>query len=1624
MSSAIAQNGIDIAPSELLPKELKDFRGYHAGKTFLVCGCGSSLSQVVTPERFITIGVNDVGRLFDPDYLVVLNPRNQFQGDRFRFVAESRARAVFTQLDLGISHPHIVRIRLGKFGGVDFSDPAALPFTRNSPYVALCLAVHMGAQKIGLIGVDFTDDHFFAKTGQHPLMRELPQIDAEYKRLHAACVSQGVEIFNLSAASRLTAFPKLSFADFADTEKAQESLQIVSYATTPVAGVPAILARCINGATPHHARTVWATNTYGNGVTFEGDVEWHRKPSEAHELLSSADIIVVHNGKVDPAHRSLVDGKPVITMAHNYIWNVDTGFVDRGYPGVVVGQYQATLPEFKGWQAVPNPVPLWEEDYKPGPKNLPITICFTPSGKHERYPAGHRLYWHSKGYDTTVRVLQDLARRYPLRLEIIGHRQVSHNESLAMKRRAHIVIDECVTGSYHRNSLEGLACGCVVVNALGQLPAAAEMFQYCAGGPAEVPFVYAELHELENVLARLVENGHEELVKQGTGNRSWMEKHWDFRTQWQCFWEPAVESALKLRAGPKRPMIAVHQASSTNRPGIRPEIVMDKVPKGVSVVVPHGGQERLPHLAQGLANLRQCDGVSEIVVVEMDYRPVAEDVSRSLADKYVFLRKNDAFEKSRCLNVGMAVAECDFVLWKDNDLLVPADFVSGAAAEMHARKLDYLIPYVTVNYLSEQDSRKVIEQAANPSDFAVVKSLRGGSQVHGGAGLVRKSFVLEYGGFPDQFRGWGGEDSAFWHKATLFGCAGVTQRQNQHLYHLYHVNSGGYGGSQHRDTNPHYSKNLATLTEMWSIRDRRTFLNRFPPTPLLSINWSSKKVIFVQSSPTSQAPPPDEIGRELTNLTRVEIEQSVACAQGGDAIVIFGLPLAASFLSDPNIKKLRQKIIAVDTGAGIEDSSTPSLRWVVKPRGEASNQLQNIVLGLLQPLSIILGDPVSSNASSISAAEQAPKNSIPADRQPRTGVILLTGLYEDPDPNRRNELFECLKRNIENTCLEEIHLFAEDSVHFDRIQSPKIHVIAHGRRVTYHDLFSYANNRLPGRRVIIANADIFFDDSLTRLTPYDLSGRLLCLSRWDVQTDGSSSFFRQPASQDAWIFDTPIREFTCDFHLGVPGCDNRLAWEAERAGLALSNPARSLRANHLHLSGVRRYSQHQRLAGPMRSVPADFLAAPRPGPNLPCASVAFSEAMGYTVAHLCPFASSHNNDSRPFASIPEPLAGLKFTQVVACSASPIEVEFLTPRKLYVLVGTDWEGYWPATTWLIDKGFKENLPPAETRRGTAFEVWSLTGEAGDRFVLPTQVMLAARDLVKDDGQSRRKRVAPPPTRHLLIAPRHKTGLWSMFFQVIGLIRYAERHGLEPVVYFNEATCWWSREGYNGSRNAWEYFFEPVGKVSASELLAAKSLSLEHASLSQLQAALPDDVVMSDYILDHVDHYDHTEVQRQEYASIVQRCIRVKSQVLAKLNPALITAMNGGCTAVHYRGTDKFRESARQAVNEYDDAIQNRVAASHKLFVATDAAPFLERMIGTYGERVLYTQAARSHDQTALHFGPYRGPRQAEECLLDVLLMAKCQHLVHGNSSVTNGVLVFNPTMTHDALHARRESEKPA
>ncbi len=227
-----------------LAETLADFAGRHRGATILVCGCGPSLKDLPVRPGCISIGVNDVGRHFDPDYLVVVNPPAQFRPDRRQAITDSRARAVFTQYrDWRPQHALRVPIALGAYGGADFTNQNVLHYTRNSPYVALCLAIHLGAARIGLIGVDFTDDHFFGATGVHPLAGSLNQINAEYARLRDACTARGVELVNLSPVSRLTSLLRASLMAFLQAEPAAPrpppALHIVPDSAASVVRTPA-----------------------------------------------------------------------------------------------------------------------------------------------------------------------------------------------------------------------------------------------------------------------------------------------------------------------------------------------------------------------------------------------------------------------------------------------------------------------------------------------------------------------------------------------------------------------------------------------------------------------------------------------------------------------------------------------------------------------------------------------------------------------------------------------------------------------------------------------------------------------------------------------------------------------------------------------------------------------------------------------------------------------------------------------------------------------------------------------------------------------------------------------------------------------------------------------------------------------------------------------------------------------------------------------------------------------------------------------------------------------------------------------------------------------------------------
>lgn len=183
------------------------YKDAHPNEAILVLGLGESVN-LLSGLTMLSIGVNDLGRRFTPTYLVNVNVRAGYKGDRFQFIENTGARAIFTHMPAEQGKPKcpVVVFELAKTGIAIDGD--SIPYFRDSPFVAVSIAAYMGATKIGLLGVDFTHNHFWQKDGPHRLEKEFPRINDAYGKLHDHLKTRGVDLVNLSSISKLTSIPK------------------------------------------------------------------------------------------------------------------------------------------------------------------------------------------------------------------------------------------------------------------------------------------------------------------------------------------------------------------------------------------------------------------------------------------------------------------------------------------------------------------------------------------------------------------------------------------------------------------------------------------------------------------------------------------------------------------------------------------------------------------------------------------------------------------------------------------------------------------------------------------------------------------------------------------------------------------------------------------------------------------------------------------------------------------------------------------------------------------------------------------------------------------------------------------------------------------------------------------------------------------------------------------------------------------------------------------------------------------------------------------------------------------------------------------------------------------------
>ncbi len=210
--------------------------------------------------------------------------------------------------------------------------------------------------------------------------------------------------------------------------------------------------------------------------------------------------------------------------------------------------------------------------------------------------------------------------------------------------------------------------------------------------------------------------------------------------------------------------------------------------------------------------------------------------------------------------------------------------------------------------------------------------------------------------------------------------------------------------------------------------------------------------------------------------------------------------------------------------------------------------------------------------------------------QQRPTFNLIISLYNETNSQRRQEYIQCLKNNLRNPLISTIFILYDNSKDnpkvpaqnalFNYLIKKPVRISITSGKPTFEQCRQIAHTYFPQSNVIIANADIYFNETLQHLATYDITNKFLALTRWNAQEDGSLIIENVCGipfefGQDAWIFRTSLTPFKeTNIQLGTWACDDIIAFWALESGLKVLNPSLTIQACHLHRSDVRTWQPY------------------------------------------------------------------------------------------------------------------------------------------------------------------------------------------------------------------------------------------------------------------------------------------------------------------------------------------------------------------------------------------------------------------------------------------------------------------
>ena len=224
---------------------------------------------------------------------------------------------------------------------------------------------------------------------------------------------------------------------------------------------------------------------------------------------------------------------------------------------------------------------------------------------------------------------------------------------------------------------------------------------------------------------------------------------------------------------------------------------------------------RLDFLKKALLSIGAQSVVPQEVVISDDGSSVPiSDFVRSIASQFPFkiklvMQQDLGFRLARCKNNGVRVAEHEFLIFWDQDVIGTRHYVQ--TYWQHRRQGRFVVAYpvrltqqqtaqlkeediIACNFdhiVTESQRNKIKKQFRKDRFYYYLRKfiLPGDTRpkLRGGIFAIHKSDLLRVNGFDENYQGWGNEDDDLGRRLYASGVAGLNPFFDQFPLHLYHA---------------------------------------------------------------------------------------------------------------------------------------------------------------------------------------------------------------------------------------------------------------------------------------------------------------------------------------------------------------------------------------------------------------------------------------------------------------------------------------------------------------------------------------------------------------------------------------------------------------------------------------------------------------------------------------------------------------------------------------------------------------------------------------------------------------------------------------------------------------------